>query len=468
MRYRTLYLFYFFFILPVIISAFSVVYLQKNNSINYEEVFFDDNVHTINIKISSLDWDDILKNPLEEKYHSCDIIIDGKVFENVGIRTKGNTSLKIVSESGFSNRYSFKINFGKYNKQNSFYGLDELCLNNIFADATYLREYFSYDMFRFMNVYSPLSNFVNIFINDEPWGLYLAVESVDNSFLKRNFGFEDGTLYKPESAFYRDKSEKREIHGEDLVYIDDSFESYSSIFNNAKTEIIDSDKKRLIESLRMLDLNKNIESILDIDEQLRYWVVQNFMCNYDTYIGRSLQNFYLCEKDGCLWMIPWDLNLSFGGEIYRDVLNEGIKIDDATSKVNCSIINPVYPEFKGKRPIFEKIVENKEFNSLYIKYINKFITSYFDSGYFEEKYDNIVAKIFPYIESDETAFYTLKEVERAQSILKEFVFLRLESVKGQLNGDVIEGDFDTYVDASFLNIEEMGHQKDGYFPNKNK
>ena len=42
-------------------------------------------------------------------------------------------------------------------------------------------------------------SFVYITVNGEDLGLYLAVEGVEESFLKRNYGSDYGELYKPDS-----------------------------------------------------------------------------------------------------------------------------------------------------------------------------------------------------------------------------------------------------------------------------
>ena len=39
---------------------------------------------------------------------------------------------------------------------------------------------------------------MNITVNGEPWGLYLAVECVEESFALRNYGVTNVNLYKPE------------------------------------------------------------------------------------------------------------------------------------------------------------------------------------------------------------------------------------------------------------------------------
>ena len=49
-------------------------------------------------------------------------------------------------------------------------------------------------------VATPACSYANIKINGEQWGLYLAVEVMEESFIERHFGSVDGNLYKPEST----------------------------------------------------------------------------------------------------------------------------------------------------------------------------------------------------------------------------------------------------------------------------
>ena len=88
----------------------------KNTSAEYAESLFDTGcVHEINVEISEDDWKDLLENPLEKTKYKANVTIDGNRVENVSFATKGNTSLSQVASSD-SDRYSFKINFGKYEK----------------------------------------------------------------------------------------------------------------------------------------------------------------------------------------------------------------------------------------------------------------------------------------------------------------------------------------------------------------
>lgn len=115
-------------------------------------------------------------------------------MKNCAIRAKGNTSLSNVKQYG-NNRYSFKIEFDHYDDTLTYHGLDKLVLNNNIQDNTLMKDYLTYRMMAYMGVDAPLVSYAFITVNGEDFGLYLALEAVEESFLERNYG----ELYKPDS-----------------------------------------------------------------------------------------------------------------------------------------------------------------------------------------------------------------------------------------------------------------------------
>ena len=379
-----------------------------------------------------------------------------------------------------------------------------------------------------MGVAAPLCSYVYITVNGEDWGLYLAVEGVEESFLQRNYGKDYGELYKPDSMnmgggrgngekfdmdeFMNDsESDNSETNdqiqnknqnnfpqmpngnqgnnvkqkpdgfggghpqngkpngmqgnmsggmrnGSDdvlLKYIDDNAESYSNIFESAKTNITEADKTRLIKALKKLSNGEDLDSTVDIDAVIRYFVVHNFVVNFDSYTGSMIHNYYLYENDGQMQMIPWDYNLAFGG--FQSM-------GGATSLVNYPIDSPVSGGNISDRPMIAWILNSKEYTELYHKYFSQFITSYFDSGCFTEMIDNINAMISPYVEKDPTKFCTYEEFEKGIATLKEFCLLRAESINGQLDGTIGSTsdtqESETLIDAQNLQINDMGSMGD--------
>ena len=162
----------------------------------YENRLFDTSrVHTIDIVMD--DWDTFLTTARNEEYSVCSVVIDGEAVTNVGIRGKGNTSLSSVAGMN-SDRYSFKIEFDQYDSTKSYYGLDKLSLNNVIQDNTYMKDYLVYQMMGAFGAAAPLCSYAWLTVNGEDWGLYLAVEAVEESFLQRNYGNDYGELYKPD------------------------------------------------------------------------------------------------------------------------------------------------------------------------------------------------------------------------------------------------------------------------------
>ncbi len=73
-----------------------------------------------------------------------------------------------------------------------------MCLNNLIQDNTYMKDYLAYRLMAGFGVDAPLCSYVWVTVNGEAWGLYLAAEAVEDSFLDRVYGGE-GDLYKPDS-----------------------------------------------------------------------------------------------------------------------------------------------------------------------------------------------------------------------------------------------------------------------------
>lgn len=319
---------------------------NDGQSEGYEgKIFTTDVVHTINVELSAEDWADLKKKPTDKTKYEATVTIDGETISDVSFATKGNTSLASVAQDEDSDRYSFKINFEKYVDGQTYYGLDKLNLNNLYADATYMKDYLSYRIFEETGLDGPLTSYVWVTVNGEDAGLYLAIEDVSDSYLARTTNGV-GELYKPETEqlanMTNDKNNGMQMPengnfpeqmqpsvsddgtgtqqprdntqmtpstdgempekpnansteapfdngenmpegfdapngeqggrpngnfgggdgGASLKYTDDEIDSYSDIFDNAETDVDDSDKQRVIAALKNLS-EGNVEDALD-------------------------------------------------------------------------------------------------------------------------------------------------------------------------------------------------------------
>ena len=543
--------------------------LKAEQVLGYEKRIFDySTVHSINIEMDG--WDSFIETCENEEYAACNITIDGEKYSNVAIRAKGNTSLSQVAAYG-NDRYSFKVEFDHYDDNVSYYGLDKLVLNNIIQDNSYMKDFIVYQMMEQFGVASPLCSYVYITVNGEDWGLYLAVEAVEESFLQRNYGSDAGDLYKPDSMNMggggdfgdrgdfdsMEKADSAEKSGESggfdrsemkggfggfsmeideealrqaledqgidpaildgvdlenitmesaqellsklenvdlqalmqavmgsgavqmpdmgdmggmdkggfgmgssdvkLQYIDDDADSYSNIFSSAKTTVTEADEQRLISSLKDLSNYENLSSVLDMESVLRYFVVHNFVVNGDSYTGSMVHNYYLYEENGALSMIPWDYNLAFGT----------FQGNNASSAVNDPIDSPL--SIGDDRPMAYWMFTDETYTKAYHSFFEQFMEQFFADGQLLALIDSTAELIAPYVEKDPTKFCTYEEFESGVSALRDFCELRGESVSGQLDGTIpstSEGqsaDSSTLVDASGLNLSDMGSMGGGDF-----
>ena len=548
---------------------------NTTNEMGYEALFDKSYVHTIDIEID--DWESFISTATSEEYTVCNVTIDGEKIRSVGIRAKGNTSLSSVASQG-SEKYSFKIEFDQYIDGRLYRGLDKLSLNNLIYDATMMKDYISYTLMGEMGVPSPLCSFVEITVNGESWGLYLAVEGVEDGFLERN-NMTRGELYKPDSMsfgggrgngrdfdidqFRVDSDESGQgttettsssrtmqapsdmqvpadmtsgsgfpggsmpsgfpgsdttgfpggmggmggmsfpggdfssfsgqpdasqmpsgdfpagdfssgdgssgfsmaafgggmfnfgMGGSDvkLQYIDDEFDSYSNIFNNAKTVVTKVDKRRLINALKKLNSGEDIEDTVFTDEVITYMAVHDFLQNGDSYTGMMVHNYYLYEENGQLAIIPWDYNLAFGG------FNGG---GDGSSLVNSPIDSPVANGNASDRPLIGWIFNDEEALEQYHETYSRFVSEYIESGWLDAEITRVAKMIRQYVAEDKNSFYSVEEFDAAVEALKTYCTLRGESIRGQLDGTIPSTtagqrtDSSALVDASGLNVSAMG------------
>lgn len=420
----------------------------------YQNKLFDKSkVHNIDIVID--DWETFLEIAPEEEYSTCKVIIDGEEFKNVGIRAKGNNSRRLVEKYGH-NRYSLKLEFDHYT-YGSYYGLDKFSLDSSFQDNSYMKTWITYDMMEHMGVPTPLCSYTWVKVNGEDWGLFLAIEEPEEAFAKRNWGEDYGQLYKPDYKNLDD--ENADVA---LRYTDDNFESYDNIFRYAKFDINDLDKTRLIESLKILSTGENLETAINVDEVLRYFTVQSFVVNLDSYLGKTGHNYFLYEENGKLSILPWDYNLAFA--TYS--LGMPNPINDSNLYINYPINTPASLEIMKNRPLYHNLMKNNEYYKQYHTYYDKLITEYFENGYFEKFIEETTEMIAPYVEKDPTAFCSYEDYQLAVETIKKFCLLRAESVRGQLEGTIpstIKGqseDKSQFIDASEIWLPDMGDVED--------
>lgn len=476
----------------------------------YADTLFDPaRVHTINLLVSDVNWSYMVRHAMEEQYVLCDAEIDGELVSGVAIRPKGNSSLASIAGQG-SDRFSFKLEFDHYAPGTTFHGLDKLALNNLGQDISCLKDFLAYQMMAGMGVPGPMCAYTLVQRNGMDFGLYLAVEAVEDSFAARVYG-EDwtGNIYRPDvyaiesitPAAFAD-APKADIFQLDVTtlspgdrvdaigpiinlafasladqarisaggYAGDAPDAYRVVFDTAVFDPSAGDADRYISAVRTLCTADDPLRALDADALCRYFAVHNFLNNYDSYTGIFAHNYYLCERDGRLSLIPWDYNLAFGAfsaesaykcfardSRYYQPMDLGASMHTEKSFVNYPIDTPLISAEMTDRPLFSRLVANKAGMTAYHSALRQLLTSYFDQGSFDALARSTAALIRPYVAQGLT-FYTAADFDLAADSVLQYAHLRADSIRGQLEGTIpstLEGqrtDWSTLVETGDLDL----------------
>lgn len=444
----------YFFIALAFVGAFYLALTQGSyadsshqSTPRYTEKLFNQSVvHKIEVKINPEDLVSLRENPQEKDKYITSVIIDGEEFEDVAFSTRGNGTLKVIAEMPDSNRYSYTLNFRKFNKSRSYYGLDKLSLNSLTADSSYLKDYLAHHLSSASGLDAPFTAYTELYINNELNGLYLAIEGIDKTYLSRTGSSADATLFHPlpysvdHDRIYRESQTMPEgetgiweedigYNGSNFRYLGDSAADYDAIFENAITKYSKADERLVIDAIRSLEPNENSpppEQFWDIDSIIDFFVAAAFVPNGDSYLGATSQNYYLKISGGKLSLIPWDFDRAF----HIDEPAQSATAEN--SAIFWPIDSPLLGPPEDDRPLWRLIANNPDYMAKYHARLQQMLDDYLLSGKCRQEFDAAVELIRHYVYSDPTRLSTTDEFEDEVEYLRRFILLRADSIQKQL------------------------------------
>tara|TARA_B100001093_G_C26806751_1_gene1005818 strand:+ start:28 stop:1359 length:1332 start_codon:yes stop_codon:yes gene_type:complete len=343
---------------------------------NYDVVFNQVKINRLNIIFTAQEWQD-MQTDLSQKrggggpggfptgnpdYFECEINFNGLTWNHVGIRYKGNSSIRANN-----NKLPLRFDFDQWEYEypeiadQRFYGFKELSLSSNYNDPSLMREKSAADLFRNFGVPAVRTAFYEVYIDEgtgtyKYYGVYTMTEIVFDTFLKNWFGSKNGNCYKPDGNGARfstngftlnDFEQKTNEEINDRSDIQEMFDLL-----HADTRISNPEEWK-----------KNLESVFDVNGFLKYLAVNNTIQNWDTY-GRMTHNFYLYHdpNDDLIKWITWDNN-----EAFQNGKRGGSLSFEMT-------------EVSDNWPLISFIIEDSEYESIYKNHIKLFIESSFENN----------------------------------------------------------------------------------------
>jgi spore coat protein CotH len=271
------------------------------------DTFFDDSVvHDVYLRISSRDWQSLKVHYLDNDYYTCDFQWRDRTLRNIAIRSRGTGS-----RSGI--KPGLRVDFDRNTTGQTFLGLKSFILRNNTQDPSNMHERIAMQFFRRMGLPAPREAHTRLYVNDVYVGMYTIVESVDKTFLRKNFDEDNGDLYKYDYNT-DDKPYYLEYRGSDpALYVPHPFKPETNE-SHPRSEIV-ADMIRTINQDSDTIFKQTIAPYLgDLKKFIKHIAVEMFLADNDGFNGNyGTNNFYLYRYDSqsLFAFVAWDKSNTF-------------------------------------------------------------------------------------------------------------------------------------------------------------
>jgi spore coat protein CotH len=284
-----------------------------------ESPIFDDSVlQDIGLTISPKDWQSLQDHYLDNTYYPCDFRWRNIVVRNIGIRSRGTGSRSGVKPG-------LRVDFNRYVTDQTFLGLKSLVLRNNTQDASGMHETVSMLLFRRMGLPASRESHATMSINNAYAGLYSIVESVDKSFLQRQFGEDDGYLFKYDypatggAYFFEDRG------SDPTQYVPLPFKPETYDTTDPRPEYV----VQLVQTINQTsdaNFTSAMAAYLDLKKVARHVAVEHFIADNDGFTSDygGMNNYYINRFNNrtLFALIAWDKSEAFkGGKDYSVMRN---------------------------------------------------------------------------------------------------------------------------------------------------
>ncbi len=355
---------------------FPITFYSQNEA-DRSDGFYDlSTVKKIRLTFKQKNWRSILdslrKNGENLLIGNADL--DGITYQNVGVRYRGSRSFKVGSKR---NPLHIKLNF--IDKNQNHQGYKTIKLSSSLRDPSMVREVLGFEIAR-KYMLAPKANFVQVYINEAYYGLFVNIENVGDEFLVKNFGSKDGTFFKcsPDLNAYSPEGCQKNVFAS-LVY-EEEINCYLAQYELESESGWDD----LIQLTKTLNNSpQKAEKILNIDQTLWMLAFNNVLVNLSSYSGKQSQNYYLYkDASGKFNPIIWDLNLAFGS--YKSA---GVGSDFRLKQLQE--LDPLLHIDNKYKPLISKLLQIPAHKKTYLAHLRTILYENFENGAYKKRIEEL-------------------------------------------------------------------------------
>ncbi len=354
-------------------------------------VFDNTTVHEIAISIDPADVEELLaeyQSTGEKEWASATVTIDGQTFEDVGIRLKGNSSLRQATTDSDPAELPWLIRLDKYVDDQSLDGYTEFVVRSNTTETS-LNEAVALELLELAGLASEETIATRFSVNGGQAQLRLVVQNLDETWEDEHFDTA-GILYKAESTG-------------DYSYRGDDPDAYEDVFDQETGE--EDNLEPLMAFLEFIetstdeDFAAELPAYLDVESFATYLAFEDLINNFDDIDGPGNNSFLRWDEgSGQFTVVAWDHNMAFGispsanggpGAVGGDT--PGPAGPPARGMQPGGEIAPdamaAAPQLGGSNPLVERFLANEEFQALYDAAAADLQASLVDSGAAEQTLD---------------------------------------------------------------------------------
>ena len=334
----------------------------------------------------------------------AELVVDGKVYSEVGVRFRGTSSYFTVQ----SEKKSFNIAVDYGDDKQRLHGYKTLNLLNGHVDPSFLREVL-YN--RIARDYIPAmkSNFVKLVINGESWGVYINLQQFNKDFLEEWFGTRDGIRWKVGPG------------GGALTHTGNNISNYERTYQ-LKTGNVKNPWEKLVALTEVLDskttdakLEKDLPSIFNIDRALWQLAVSNVFMDDDGYIHKGGDFAIYQDVNDRFHLISHDSNetFRFGRERRAGRGGPGGRGPGGWSwgELTSGMVSPMTHADNSMRPVISRLLGVPKWKARYIAHVRTVVNEWLDWNVLEPIIKEYHALIDADVENDDKKLYSYRDFE---------------------------------------------------------
>ncbi|SDW30406.1 spore coat protein H [Marininema mesophilum] len=291
----------------------------------------------------------------------------------------------------------------RYFSKKSYYITDqdqghELHLNAEYVDNSFIRNKLSLDFFRSIGVMSPRSRHVWLRINKHDEGLYLALESVNASFIRRrnkpsgsiHYAINDDANFSKKNSLNQLKDdllsgyERKEGYSND----DEALRSFLAWVNGTRPSVF----------------GTKVGNFLDVENYLRWLAGVVCTQNYDGFLHNYA--LYRNHQTGRFQIIPWDFDATWG----RDC--------------NGKVMKPNFVSIRGDNQLTARLLAVPAYRKRYCEIMTVILRKYFHPKVLQPVIQNFYRQLTPYVQKEPYKSRDIEEFRQEHRRILSYIYHR--------------------------------------------